>query len=109
MQLFRLAGHLSAYAPTAPPKNCMTMNLRAYKACIIVVTHGQEICASFLEQLDLPEILRNIALPLADYLLANCRKTCASLSCRMTCRIEQCSSRARKRASFRARDAIAIA
>ena len=39
----------------------------------------------FLDQVDLPEILRNIALLLTDYLPAICRKTCASLSCRMTC------------------------
>ena len=29
---------------------------------VIALTHGQETCASFIEQVDLPEILRNIAL-----------------------------------------------
>ena len=42
--------------------------------------HGQETCASFLEQVDLPNILRNIAV---DYLPTTCQKTCASLSSRM--------------------------
>ena len=76
----------------------------------IVVTLEQETCASFLEQVDLLEILRNIALLLADYLPATCRKTCASLSCRMTCLNKAVFYSGKKTcASFRARDAIAIA
>ena len=84
---------------------------------LIVVTHGQETYASFLELVDLPEILRNIALLLAhhllllaDYLPATCRKTCASLSCRMTCSNKAMFYSGKKTcASFRVRDAIAIA
>ena len=48
---------------------------------LIVVTHRQETCTSFLEQVDLPEILLNIA----QLLPATCRKTCASRCYPRTC------------------------
>ena len=77
---------------------------------VIVVTHGQETCSSFLEQINLPEILCNIAQLLAGYFPATCWKTCASLSCPMTCSNRAVFYSGKKTcASFRTRDAIAVA
>ena len=76
----------------------------------MVVTHGQKTCASFFKQVDLLEILRNIAQLLAGYLPATCRKTCAILSCPMICPNRAVFYLGKKNCvSFQARDAIAIA
>ena len=77
---------------------------------LIVVTHGQETCASYLEQVDLPKILLNIARLLAGCLSATCRKTCASRYCPRTCPNRTPLYSGKKTcASFLARDVIAIA
>ena len=74
-----------------------------------MVTHGQETCASFLEQVDLPEILLNIAQLLACY-LPTCRKTCANRCCPRTCPIRAVFYSGKNTCkNFLARDAIEIA
>ena len=77
---------------------------------IIVVKHGQETCASFLEKVNLPKILLNIVQLLARYLPATCRKTCTSRCCPRTCLNRAVLYSDKKTcASFLARDDIAIA
>ena len=77
---------------------------------VIVVTHGQETCASFLEQVDLLETLLNIAQLLVGYLPATCRKTCTSRCCPRACPNRAVFYSGKNTCtSFRARDAIAIA